>query len=109
MRSDSDTDAILAARPVAKCARSLGANSADWWCQRPASTHDTGMTMAVCAPASTVTLRMRFCLAPISSSPSSSSTGWSASLTSLSSGTLPIAETSVTRASPRATASSSSR
>jgi hypothetical protein len=34
------------------------------------STHDTGIGSALPAPTSTVTLRMRFCFAPSSSSPS---------------------------------------
>jgi hypothetical protein len=39
-------------------------------CQRPSSTHETGIAVSEPAATSTVTLRIRFCFAPISSSPS---------------------------------------
>src|SRR6266446_3184614 len=61
--------------------------------------------MPMWAATSTVVLRMRFWLAPISSSPSSSRSGRSAPFATWRNGTLPASLTSVTRA--RSPASSS--
>ena len=46
------------------------ANDAERRCQRPTSTQLTGMAVREPAATSTDRLRMRFCFAPISSSPS---------------------------------------
>ncbi len=67
------------------------------------------MAMVWCAGARMLRLRIRFCLAPISSSPSSSNIAKSPKLTKRNSGTCPASETSVTRALPSASASSRSR
>ena len=67
--------ALRAARPCAGAARGRRACGADAKCalracQRPSSTHETGIRVSLRAATSTVTLRIRFCFAPSSSSPS---------------------------------------
>jgi hypothetical protein len=74
--------------------------------QRPCSTQETGILSVDLASTRTLTFRMRFCLAPTSSSPSYMSTRSSSGFSTTSSGTVPASSTSVTR-SPRASASSS--
>src|SRR5262245_54981287 len=82
-----------------------GANAALRADHRPSSTHDTGTFVSRAGGASTVTLRIRFCFAPSSSSPSYSRTLDSSGLVTRSSGTEPASLTSVTR-SPSGRASS---
>ena len=65
--------------------------------QRPCSTQETGIVSFDFASTRTLTLRMRFCFAPTSSSPSYSSTRSSSGFSTTSSGTLPASSTSVMR------------
>ena len=64
------------------------------------------MTISECGGTRTVTLTIRFCFAPTSSSPSRMSTGVAPEFLTRSSGTWPAAETSVTFTVPSASASS---
>src|SRR5512135_1918729 len=65
---------VRAARARAYITWDAGLKVVDCMCQRPASTHDTGMMVSLCGGARMVRLRTRFCWAPSSSSPSSKRT-----------------------------------
>src|SRR5215472_11878749 len=66
-----ETCAALAARAREYMTCSAGWKLSVLVSQRPASTQDTGMTMTCFAGARIVKFTTRFCLAPMSSSPSS--------------------------------------
>ena len=77
------------------------------WCTAivPASTQDTGKDVLAWAGSRTVVFRIRFCLAPWSSSPSSRRMGLSELFVASNSGTLPDSLTSVTVSNPASIAS----
>jgi hypothetical protein len=80
-RRDAVTSRILRARPLANMVRPASAKRRDCMLQRPCSTQDTGSCTVVPAATSTVRLMIRFCFAPITSSPSSRRTGRTPSFT----------------------------
>ena len=69
-RISTETSCIFAARAFAYRLRLAEPNSRDRYDQRPRSTQETGMTTFWRLPTRMVRLRMRFCRAPTSSSPS---------------------------------------
>jgi hypothetical protein len=97
---DRVTCDIRFARPLEYCARGADANLRDFARHRPASTQVTGIVSSECAATRIVRLTMRFCFAPISSSPSTIKTEDEPRLTNRSSGTLPCSDTSVISTSP---------
>src|ERR1017187_8585090 len=76
VRMDEVTSAVRDARALANMTWGAGLNvSSERMFQRPASTQDTGITIVFFGGARMVKFRVRFCLAPTNSSPSTSSTG----------------------------------
>ena len=104
---EADTWLILLARALAKSALFEDENCSDLYLQRPCSTQLTGMTIRLPAPTRIEMFTMRFCLAPINWSPSTSRIRSADEFSNASSGTLPVPETSVTCANFFSSASSS--
>src|SRR6185369_4561552 len=107
-RSEAETWLILLARALAKSALLEDEKLCDLYLQRPCSTQLTGITIRLPAPTKIEMLTIRFCLAPINWSPSTSRIRSAEEFSNASSGTLPAPETSVTRAKSFSSASSSS-
>ena len=103
--NDSLTQAAFRARSEAYNEALPGANRSPRRCQRPCSTQLTGIVSCERAATSTVVLSTRFCLAPTSSSPSSSKSGRSARFVTLRADTTPSWSTSVTTAASLASVS----
>ncbi len=103
----AETPRIFSRRALALSLRLPEAKRRERQAQRPASTHETGLLTSWKAPTRMVRFSTRFCLAPTSSSPSTSRMSRSDLLRNSSSGTEPPSEISVTSARPASSASSS--
>src|SRR5689334_16828492 len=87
--NDSDTDRDLRARILCAMTFPDCSNAGEEYPQRPCSVQLTGTLVSDCSLMSTEVFNTRFCLAPASSSPSTSSTALAPRLTTSNSGTEP--------------------